>query len=787
MHAVIFIGNTPIDIQDKISVVLRSPVFNENGTPGSFVFNFSVPLSDKIKKELCFSHLPGAMAKVYKKHVSIRAGSFNLEGQASITALGQEKVEISLPVFNGSLKNKLGDLMLTQLPLGAKENLVDYVTIAGLSPLFHFNQWYTTQTMWAVDAPLRFSNIISDAHNTFPDDPPGAGWHYHVPESGTFIFSLRLDYKVLAGRNLRFRARKNNALYVFTKTIAEPTLNEDVADFITFSLELLQGDTIQMRVLMDTSPQQHPSHAGYNHRANITVQTTSILYAYSNYYFNDFVDRGYPYNNFTFLPIYNNNYFANAGQSKFEVDQESLDFVNKKFPFVNFYDNGFPMFLSYSQDDEAYYMFNIISPQVFLPHIIKTLFEHTGIHTISNPFVGDGNINQLCVYAGVCINNISAAATSTIPSGFALNDMLPEIKCADFLADVCKTLGIVFLYDHNTESIIFKTLDEIMSDQSAIAFSSGIISKPHIAVNPFNAFKLEYENLEDPFIDEFYNDLSHVNFKGTVPALINLPWFNADPNDCYYVTQEKAYFYWTKTDIGDFSMHSWQLYSLDFTFRLERKIITSKDDTTFEYMLPSTPIMMRNYPRKDPSWGMPERDLLVPASFSPGKIKGIKSDDKSYHLLFYRGLQKDSNANDYPLGSNAYQNLDGDIDFDNAFEEPFDFNLDMGVNSIYKKRFQKYLSWRVFSHGEYTFYKIMTSDELTGFDFFRWYRILSMDYLVKQLRFEISKDGLSPVEITAVPRDVPVSIPEDTHWLLSSGHWDMSGVWDMGKKWNMET
>ncbi len=788
MKPVIFIGNTPVDIEQKITIVLRSPVFNEKGIPGSYAFNFSVPLTAKVKEEISFSHLPGASHKVYSKQVSIKAGAFSLTGRATITAKSENSIEIALPVMNSSLKSKLLNINLTDLPLGTYDNIVDYVTIAALQPAFYsttiFNEWHQYSMQNIVNHPLRFANIIRDDHNTLPGEVPYTYRYYVAPATGKYIFSFNVRYNVIAGKNLIFRARKNDSVTVFEKTISQPLIDQSVTDFITFSPDLNQGDTIHLRVMLSTMPFQHPSQNHLTHRANVQVYSDSVFFAFSNYNFDYLVDRGYPYNNITFLPIFNNNYFANASESLYEIDEASLDFLNKKFPIVNFWDNGFPMFLHYSQDDESYHMYNVISPSVFLAHIMKTMFVSAGIKTLSNPFTGDGSINQLCIHANACINNISSPAFNNIPQSFKIADMLPRISCIDFLSDICKTLGIVFAYDPFDESLSFKNLHDIINDHTATEFSENILGKPIINVNPYNNFTVKYQDNDDPFISEFFKDPAHVNFKGSVPSYWDLPsFFNNQINDCYYVTELNAYFFWTKSQV--LNMHFWHLYALSFNFERTSKSIAGKQDSTFDYVLPSQPVMMRYYPLSDPSWGQ-DREMLLPASFLPGKIKGIPGDDPSYRLLFFRGLQKDSNQNDYPLGSNAYKNLFGDICFDNELEKPFDLELNLGENSIFTKRLKDYVSWRVYNHGEYTFHKIMTSEELARFDFFLWYRIHGMDYLVKELKFEITGNGLSPAEILAVPRDAAIALDEPAAWLLTSGFWNMSGAWDDHAKWIME-
>ncbi len=745
MKPKVFIGSTPADIENNISIVLRSPVFNENGTPGSFVFDFSVPLTNEIKKEISFSHSPGAVNKVYQKPITIIAGAFNLTGMGQITSSDENEISISLPVYNGSLKHLLAEKKLTELDLGEMTPIVEYKTHAGVDPLF-VSFGYAETPHNIVDHPLRFGNLIADPHNTIG----GAVYsEYHAPTTGNFTFSFLMNYKITFGRNLRISVRRNGVITVFSKQYADPLMGEDLSDVLSFSTNLNQGDVLQFRVRMDGVFSPNPVNPAQEYRAHIVIQTTSELFAYSEFNVGGLVDRGYPYNNFTFLPIHNNNYFANAQSEVFEIDHDSVDFINEKFPYVNYYNDGFPMLLSYSEGEETYQAFNIIAPQLFLAHVISKVFEEAGIAIHSNLFVSDGNINQLCIWANACVNNIVSSSFSQITDSYQLCWSLPDIPCLDFLMQVCKTLGIVFVYDHNTRTITFKHIDEIITDPTAREFSKGILGKPKISVNPFTSYLIKYPDIEDDFIGENFHSLDDVNYKGSVDSIYDLDWLNSQPNDCYFVKDLNAYLYYTRPAAG--WAYLYQFYSLRFDFERGTKLLTSKPESVFEYELGATPIMMRNYPLSDPSWGV-ERDILTPASLRAGKIKGTKNDKDTYHLLFYRGLRKDSNNNDYPLGSNSYKDLSGEIDFSNSLTQPFDFNLNTDQNSLYTKRFRNYLRWRVRTHGTYTFFKVMTSHEIADFDFFGWYRIHGMDYLVKEIKFEITKEGISPAEITAMPR-----------------------------------
>ena len=751
MHPVILIGQTPVNIQDSISIVLRNPIFNEDGTPGSFIFDFSVPLTVEIKKEINFSNNPQALSKVYKKEVSIIAGAFNITGQGTLTAINDKQVSISLPIFTSSLRNVFEDKTLQQLDLGTMSPLVSYKTHAKAGLYGWGNAWHPSNPTDLIDSPVFFHNIISDPHDTF--QPPQNRSRYTAPTSGYFNIILVFRYKVQWGRRLRFTMIRNET-GIFHRTFNDPPFDQELTNVFSYTTYLEQGDQVRFRVRMDGMLKTASGVEQYH--AKIDLDPNTELFVYSSLNVEDVLDRGYPYNNYTLLPVFNNAFFKNAPDESFSIDHENLSLINRLFPYVNYYNDGFPLLLTGFDDDDAYSGFNIISPQLFLPFVIGTIFEKENITIQNNLFAGDHHINQICIYANACLNNVASSSFSAIELDYQLSKALPDIPVIDFLTQVCRTLGIVFDYDNNTKTVRFRFINDIINDPLAVEFSDNILGSPQIAINRYSDFVVKYPDMSDDYVSENFKDLADVNYKGEVDSILNISWTDQNINDCYFCKENGIYFIYGSPVEGWGVFPLFRFFSQRFDFKRGARPMPVRGNETFEYTLGATPIMMRDYPKKDeslpPSIYTPERDWLTPASLRAGKVVGIPNDEQSYHLMFYRGMQKDGNGNDYPLGSNAYHNLGGEIDFSNSLTQPLDLSLSTSENSLYSKKLRDYLRWRVRTHGEYTFHKIMTSTELANLDFFKWYRILGMDYLIKEVKFEISSKGISPAEIIALPR-----------------------------------
>ncbi len=747
MHPVIYIGEVSVNIENSISFVLRNPIFNEDGTPGSFIFDFEVPLTREIKKEIKYSNNPQAAEKVYKKQVTIIAGSFNITGIGTLTAIADQKVSISLPIFNSSLRNVFEDKKLQELDLGVMSPIVHYKTHVKRGTYAGSNAWSPTSPTNLIDKTIYWKEPVSDPHETF--QPPFNTSRYTAPTSGNFTFAVSLNYKVHYGKRLRLVAFKNNTYVVLYKLIGDVLMGQDHSNVFSFSTDLEENDEITFVFRMDGILSWNPMHQEDQYRAQMDMHKTSELLVYSSLNIEHIVDRGYPYNNYTLLPVFNDAFFDNSPNEVFSIDHDSLSFINEKFPYLNYYNNGFPLLLSASDDNDSYQAFNIISPQLFLPFVINKIFQEEDITIENNVFIGDGHINQLCIFANACLNNVVSSSFSQIELDYQLSKSLPNIPILDFFMQVCKTLGIVFDYNHNTKTIAFNYIDDIIKDESAVEFSDNIIGKPAITINRYSGYLIKYPELNDKYVSEYFNDLSDVNYKGEIDSIYNISWVDQTPNDCYFCRENGVYFIYKSFAAGFVPL--FYFYSQRFGFERFSKLLPIRGDEVFQYTLGATPIMMKDHPKQDASFGS-DRGLLTPGSLRPGKITGIPNKEESYHLMFYRGLRKDGNNNDYPLGSNSYFDLAGEIDFSNSLTEPLDLSLGTGPNSLLTKRFRSYLQWRVRTHGEYTFYKQMTSHEIANLDLFKWYRIHGMDYLIKEIKFEITSEGISPAEIVAQPR-----------------------------------
>jgi hypothetical protein len=197
---------------------------------------------------------------------------------------------------------------------------------------------------------------------------------------------------------------------------------------------------------------------------------------------------------------------------------------------------------------------------------------------------------------------------------------------------------------------------------------------------------------------------------------------------------------------------TWVFYSLNFVVdRTVQFDESTEDPVFFEYELPIPPCMM--VPRSqddDPQYGSPARKWLIPVCNRLGYFDGLPVPDPSYSLIFYRQWRQDNNGDSYPLGTNDFIDYAGNV----IADHPLSFRIDDAPNSLWNNHLKSFIEWRAKSEGTYTVRKLVTSSELAHIDMLKWYNINGMDYLIKEIRFELSDKDVIMAEFDVVPRMV---------------------------------
>lgn len=758
MSLLLFINNTPITVNEQVTVVRNSPVFNDAGTTGSYIFNFKVPLTDDIKKAIGYLNNHSVTKKNATINVRLATNHINFDGLADVVSVNDKTLEISIPLENGVLAQELKKFNLNDLNL--EENIKTYDIFARASASCNANR--NENTGFSDNKEFTLNGIYEIWGTSV----------FYCPQSQTYKLDFELNILIYAGQNFKLKIYRTIGS---TKTLYQShdiNIDDNYSGYfassdskiLSVTAYLILYDMLSFEIEADS--EYFPQYTVMNNKLNYTTRsdTCYINFTYNSNIYQYSIPQhgygGYPVKNFTFFPIHNPSFYKNASENNYVIDDLSLNLRQELFPVVNYFNNNsFPLYVTGKQTlpTQRYYAYNTFVPLPYLGYLFVKIFEKAGIQMNENIFLNN-KIRTLCLVSSNAINIFDHRSGNPPPQKFNLSDYLPEINAAEFVSDICQTLGIACLYDHSNKVINFYFLEDVMTDPTSEILSNRILNSPSLEFKRYDGFNLSFDQSFDcDFRNEYVNDVSLVNYKGEVINFVSLPTSNNTIDDCWFVSDIKVFYYWNFNSETD--KLEWKVYSVNFHMNYEKIFINNptKSSSIFKYVLPITPLVNVEHPRGDQSFGS-TREWLIPAYDSPGHIKSLPKPKPSYGIAYYRNYHQDSNGNVYPMGSSGYRNYNNSI----IFYPPMSLRIDhYDEGSLYIHLLEKYINWRSLTEGYYTFYADMKSSDLLKFDFSRWYNVLGVDYLIKEVTYELINSEYILAKFTAVNRhSITHEVPE---------------------------
>lgn len=735
------IGSTFLDTRNAdIPVVLRNPMFvsDEGKIPGSFIFNFTLPLSDDLKGELAFAHRPARKGKPQTRHpFSLRFGPLHYQGTAQITQLNEKEIEVSMPVDTGTLAELFVDQRLSDLDITEEIPWDPQITFAICNQLFEFsyNNINPTHTVLnpdflAIDTFSSYDLVTGEW--TCPED---AMYNINVVINWAFkkrtIGSNQFD----AGKNPKFIILKNGLPTLYSVDIE--------SNYFSFAapISLQEGDVIKF-IFQAESVFTWPLYWLQFY----FEPGTCIVIEKGEKPFSDLPASFYPQKNFAVYPYYNPMAMGNIPDSLFRVDiNDTKEYIERFSPVVNYYRDGYFPHVMHGQVNGIYYsLLNLFTPAPYLAFIIKKIFAHIN-YNIQNNLFESAELKQITCLTTRFINNYFPEAGTPV-----LKDFLPESAILDFFRDICLLLGISFRVNNVTRTIEFRFIDQILSDNSSIDYSENIAGSPRIKPETLNGFLLKCAAPDCEHIRNNFKSLEGLNIKGVISQLNQAPMSGNHVNDAYFITLWKSWFIWNYD--ADQGAYNWIFHSIDHCDEIKETNPEPPGETlTLEHHA-KVPAMFAYKPPPesyfgDITIGAGSRNWLIPAFVANGSFTTLPKSyqtNPGYALVSYWGLCQDSNGSNYPFASNDVFDYNGNkIPSANLALRPD------GVYGLYEKKWKKFIQWRLASPGEFVIQKYLSPLEINNLDWFRWHKIHGVDYLLKEIRFNIHNDHISIAEISA--------------------------------------
>lgn len=739
------IGSTyatiPADID--IPVVMYSPIFltDDNKIPGSFIFNFTLPLTDELKNELSFPHRPQRKGKItVGKPAEISFGVLRFAGTANIELANSTQVEVSMPVNNGNLaksikKKSIKDIGLDEIiPFDPKISICQLANTITDHLEMNFDGQFLNQTKIVLDT------VRIDPYNMYN----AANGTWTIPEI-TQSFQIRFVVNLQVWGADRF-------ILIYINNVPAHTIDipigegEDsfriMAVNTSRTYELEAGDTLFFMLCARSLP------AAGNMQSVTTniISGTTIAFVNEDTPFQSIPAKNYPDSNYAVFPIYNPSALNNISDNLYQIEFNDIKQNHEEFaPYLNYFvDDKFPWVVTGLKNSVAYAMINLFAPYPYIAAIIKAIFNTIGYTIVNNVFETE-NFKQAVMVHNNIINNYFYQSGQ-----IKLNDFIPDIPIADFLRDVCSQLGVTFAINSVTKTITFELIDNIMADKTKVPFHLDLITKPELDVINYSGMSISYEKVSCDYIEKYVKSLENINIKGTVTNIGALGGIqNPEINDAYYVTTRHAFYCWNYDN--ELSILNWIIYSFDFPMEMNDIDADSEFDPYSLTLKINTILMNFWHPvkgRGDLTISNLGRGWITPAWITPCNFTLLPEDlqsDPQYTLLFYRGLVNDYNDDKFPLASNDVYDYDGNIIAALALRLDTDYG-------VYNKLLRNFIDFVLNSPGDYTFFKKMSVAEIATLNLFKWHNAFETDWLIKEIRFNIKYDTISTAQIIACRR-----------------------------------
>lgn len=735
------IGESYIDTRNlEIPIVLRNPIFNTE--KGSFIFNFSLPATPILKEEFGYFHRPSRNTDPFvTKPLELIYGTLKFKGNARVTSADDETYEVSCPIDSGDLAKIFKSLKMADVDMGGVRSCeIGNISVRAVEPTSIVaddsamaNPVYYHPTFESIS--INVDNLLNSPGNIITAD-----------EDGKLVLRFGLEFE---------RIRGYWSYEIIVNSVVFSNTGFDTGSFILYKeVPVSAGDIVTFRIKATPEIAEGTTWI----QGTVSGGQTLDVYKQGSMTITDALNL-YPDGDFAVFPIENAKFFDNLEDNTYMIDNYSIkEIYSKFFPILNYYrDNNFPLLMLGESEGESFMAYNMFCPFPYLAYFIKRMAAHIGIEIENNVFE-ENQLKQLVIFNAFAENSFISNDLIKPKEGFDLADHLPDVLISDYWKELCKLLGIAWDYKSFGSRLKLKNLNDIATDTAFIDFPGIVNSKPSLQASPYNGYKLTQEVTGDSYISDFYKSLEDLNYKGSLNSYSGLPWNNNEINDCYYLEVERAFYIWNYDK--ETAAITWIFHSNDFIFS-KQDIDELIDATTLEITTKINAIMNNGNPRTDNQLGSAEnRYWSIPKTGQPGNFDGLQkifNANFSQSLLFYRGLRADGQSNLYPLGTFDVFDYSGNVcEFESVVpEDAYTADLSLrweGNYGLYEKRYKHWINFMIRSRGEWEFQATLTEQQVSEIDFFKWYKIMNHPYLIKEMRFNLYSNKISPVIIRAVAR-----------------------------------
>jgi hypothetical protein len=640
-------------------------------------------------------------------------GILRYQGTCVVTQASASLYEVACKVGNGDFASNRSGLTLKDLDLGGDRAIALSMCAAHNFTGYLVNETSDETFFHTID--LEFATVDIDINSSLLDSS------FTAQYNETIKLTLRYELEIVNALHVYIDIYKNGILIDYPEIL-------ETGNSLSIELTLAVGDVISLKCTAQSEIGPHEDYRVDYSFGNLILECISKINAFTSN------------SDYAVFPVHNPDILANFPDDAFVLDNISIKTLySQYFKVANYYRNGeFPIMMYGNFEGVRFICANLFIPFVFLSKILTQIATEAGFSIVNNPFENT-EFEGAVIFNAYCENNYASSNLSLTPvkSTFNLSDHVPEMGQNDFLKYISTLTGYMPIIDNNQLTITFVDLKDkhILSETNpAIPFPGILLTDGIVKVDPeYNGIKLE---LTKAGADAYLNNIKPLTeklvYKGDVEFPDDPPTSGNQVNDMYLI--------WTLNEYHVFQYNP-DTYSLNWGFYSKNfQLVYTEGQEPFLTVTSGLCPVLTSLMTDDTPGAPANRQWIIPHTLQAGILEGFPdslSAEYGLQVLYYKGMSNDSLNQPYPLGTSRMADYTGDLDF----------FPDLSADSLFENRYKGFLRWLAYETKPATLRAILTRAQLKALRFDQIYSGTGFNFLVKEIRVNLSADGLSLAEI----------------------------------------
>lgn len=311
--------------------------------------------------------------------------------------------------------------------------------------------------------------------------------------------------------------------------------------------------------------------------------------------------------------------------------------------------------------------------------------------------------------------NMTLSTLNIYAKSLNIANHVPDIKISSFLITLMKMFGIVHLFNNKSNEVELCFLKDILSSTDEDDFGTLTTKSSKLAgFRETKSYKLNYGwASSDEFTKDNFKAYDPQRLYGTYNTFSDLPSTSTEGYFAIIRNLNSVYRY----EDGEWAWFSDLYYPLDLGDGVTA--------ITFE----ASPLMM--YDNRD----NPASPYVCPKISQEGSSYNLGVKEFGFHLVFFRGLQDDTEGHSYPFASTTRYSPTGVIIGN------YEFNL-ASDNGLFKTFLEAYYNFLMNRSRPVEYDRYFSASEIQNMNFIRKKRIFQHVFLIDELSIPISNSSI---------------------------------------------